>query len=446
MMHYVLGVHRLPIRSPAYCQHMSTFGFHPLAATSMTALGLIGISNFYHDFSFKREALRWYSKALQMTNAALASPAEAKSDTTLFATMLLSVFEATSNERSLIAWSNHIAGSESLIRMRGTKQFTSPSGRRMFKQVVSLATMNYMGMGKKVPDYILAMNKEIQKYEKYDDPANRFYHLHIDVVNFRAEVKQGDITDLRLIIERALELDKVAKTIFECQGPDWDYIVVQDGENNPSVFSNIYHIYPHMASALVWNWVRYNRIYIHDIIRNCLLTGFSMNPPVFFEARYTSLLQECQETLYQMQHDIIASIPQHLFDTPKSFSADLLRSDLQSTSPSIKFLWSNFSKQDVLIQPLEHDFSEDQIPVVRTSGGHSSLWALYVAGSTPIATPESQQFIITSLSRVSSEFGIHQAKILGNALKLKIHLDNTGQQPFELVPSYLPERGEHFED
>lgn len=456
MMNYTLGLDQPPIQSAAYNRHLSTFGFHPLIATSMTALGLAGISNIFLDANFKREAMQWYLKALQMTNAALASPAEVKSDNTLFATLLLSLFEATSNEKSLAGWSNHVSGSESLIRMRGVKQFSTSAGRRMYKQVVGLVTMNCMGMGKGLPEYVLAMNKEVQKHESIDDPGYRFFYLQIDTINFRAQILHGEITDLHAIVERALELDEVAKSIFKGSGSEWDFEVIQTDYGTPGVFGNSYHIYPHIAAAQVWNWVRYTRIYIHDIIRNSLIVGFSMTPPIFVGARYIRLLEESQETLYRMQYDILASIPQHLHDTPKNLtympqtsspspSTGSLTSSDPSSAGSSRFFWSNFRVQDFRSETMVEGVSDDRIPIVRISGGYSSLWALYVAGTTPIATPESQEFVLKSMNRIASEFGINQAKILANCLKLKVHLDSTGQVPYEIVPSYLPKEGEHYE-
>jgi hypothetical protein len=463
MVNYSLGLDQPPIQSDAYNRHLSTFGFHPLIATSMTALGLAGISNFCLDSNFKREAMLWYSKALRMTNAALASPTEVKSDSTLFATLLLSTFEATSNDTSLAGWSNHVSGSESLLRIRGPKQFNTPAGRRMFKQAIGLITMNCMGMGKKVPDYVDAMNKEVEKHERFDDPGNRYYYLHIDCINFRASILHLEITDLSAIIERALEIDEKAGQIFENSGPEWGFEVVHTGYGTPGVFGNSYHIYPHIAAAQVWNWVRYNRIYIYDIIRNCLIAGFGMTPPVFTGPRYVQLLQKSQEMLYQMQYDILASIPQHMHDTPKtlmSYTPRSTASTASSPSPSVdslgtpefptppgplKFFWSNFPDQNFRMLNMNPGVSEDRIPVVRVSGGYSSIWALFIAGTTPVATPESQQFVLKSLERIGIEFGINQAKVLRSALKLKAHLDATGKTEFKIVPDYLPNVGAHLE-
>lgn len=455
MANYAIGLDQPPLQSESYHRHLSTHGFHPIIATSMTALGLAGISNLCMNANFQREAMKWYLKALQMTNTALQSTTEVKSDNTLLATMLLSMFESTHNDTSLVGWSQHVDGSASLLRMRGASQFSTPAGRRMYMQTVGLLAMNCMGKGSPLPDYVHEMNKESKKYEDENDPPDRYYHLHIATIDFRAHVLQGKISKLEDIISRALELDQEAQDVFKSVGQEWAYEAFYTEGTVPGVFGSYYHVYPHMTAAQTWNWVRYNRIYLHDIIRNCLIVGFSMTPPALIGEKYAQLLQRSTQTLYTMQADILASIPQHLHDTPKS---PMVYQE-QPTSPSVsstssadspssppvqtKFFWSNFCETDPPQTSVTSTMAKDRLPIIRVSGGYSSLWALYTAGATPVATPESQEFVLKSFDRIANEFGINQAKVLSSALKMKIQLDTAGDQPFELVPTYLPQHGEH---
>lgn len=454
MSNYALGIDQPPLQSDQYHHHLATHGFHPIVATSMTALGLAGISNICMDVNFKREAMQWYSKALRMTNAALQSPSEVKADSTLLATMLLGVFEVTSNDRTLAGWSNHVEGSASLLRMRGKSQFRTAAGRRMYHQTVGLLTMNCMGRGEALPEYIHALNREVEKHEDRTDPANRFFHLHIDAIDFRAQIMNGQMTNLIQIIERALEIDGIAKRVFQ-DVEDWQYETVQTDTNTPGVFGNYYHIYPHSAAAQTWNWVRYNRIYLNDIIRNALILGFSITPPVLVGEKYTILLQECTQALYQMQADILASIPQHLHDTPKTSipysnnipaRPDTLMTRSSSDSDRTKLFWSNFRMQfsrNAYVTPASEN---ERLPIVRVSGGYSSLWALYIAGAMPVASPESQEYVLKSFQRIGAEFGINQSKVLAGALRLKKQLDERGAQPFKIAPQYMPMSGEHVQD
>ncbi|KAL5414866.1 hypothetical protein PMIN03_003001 [Paraphaeosphaeria minitans] len=478
MMSYASGVDLPPISSAAYNQHLSTFGFHPIVATAMTALGLAGTANLFMDSGLKREATSWYLDSLKMTNKALIKPSEAKSDHTLLATMLLSVFESTHNEFTFQGWLQHVQGSASLVQMRGLSQFQTPAGRRMYLQTVGLLAMKCMGMGIALPRFVHDMNKEVEKWEDGHDPGSRFFHVHIKVIDFRADILNRELTDFREIVDRAMEIDKKAMEMFDAVDSDWNYIVETCNEGTPGVFGKEYHIYPHLAAAQTWNWLRYIRIYIHDILRNALMAGFSSTPPVFVGRRYMELLNDSIETLYKMQSDIFASMPQYLHDTPKvpptwSDSTHVWRpqSALSHKSlppsppspPSIYTLspspfpsptgtsmgamkWGapttpiapSGSPKTFISNFVQHPTASinpefrtpatpgEQLPIVRVSGGYSSLWALYIAGSTPIASSESQVFVLSSLERVASEFGINQARVFASALRTKIELERTG--------------------
>lgn len=466
MMHYAVGLDQPPVTSAAYNQHLSTFGFHPMVATIMTALGLAGTANLFMDSGLEREATAWYLDALRMTNKALTKPSEAKSDNTLLATMLLSVFESTHNELSFQGWLHHVQGSSSLIRMRGISQFQTPAGRRMYMQTIGLLSMKCMGMGIALPRFVHEMNTEIKKFEDIDDPADRFFYIHIDVIDFRADILNHRLTDLNAIVERALILDEEAKRMFDGVGSDWNYVVETCDLGTPGVYGTEYHIYPHIAAAQTWNWFRYIRIYIHDILRNALIVGFSSKPPVFVGKKYMELLNESTETLYKMQSDIFASIPQFMHDTPKtpaswrparsttvgltpsssgisptmspSLSPSSSAMDSTEWDTSKEYLTSSRSPKTFISNFLAHstastipDFrtpgvSSAQLPIIRVSGGYSSLWTLFIAASTPIASSEAQAYALHSLERVASEFGINQGRVFARALRTKIELERTG--------------------
>ncbi|XPS81802.1 hypothetical protein M3J09_013727 [Ascochyta lentis] len=467
MSHYATGLDQPSIRSEAYNKHLATNGFHPLIATSMTALGLAGVANIYRDTALKSQATRWYLDAIRKTNSAITHPKEVTSDTTLLAITLLGMFEATSNEYTLHAWSEHVAGAASLVRIRGLNQFASPAGRRMYLHAIGLLTMNCLGDGSSLPAYVREMNEEIMKYSAGRDPRNRFFFLQQDVVNLRAEIMQDPAMSLQGILDRALELDLVAEKVFEDAGSEWSYDEVVLAEMSPLVFGATYHIYPSHATAQTWNWVRYTKIYIHDIIRNTILAGLSASPPAFVGTQYMLQLAKSVEQLQRVQSDILASVPQFLHDVPKvapplqSYPTPLPSPStiLSSTSPpspeSItepsfetgspqpfskphKLFFENFCSEGIPPEPslVSSENISDRLPIVRISGGHSTLWALYIAGSMPTAERATQEFIIRCLGRFEREFGIMQAKVLAAAMRLKM----ARQDVDGICPSYLPKQ------
>ncbi|EAT83158.2 hypothetical protein SNOG_09893 [Parastagonospora nodorum SN15] len=374
MTHYAIGLDQPSIASRAYSHHLSTDGFHPLVATTMTALGIAGVANLYMDSALKREATQWYLRAIKMANAAISSPTDVKKDTTLVAVNLLTMFEATFNNDSLVGWSNHVDGSALLVKLRGRDQLKTVAGRRMYLHTVGLVTINCMGKGETMPDYVKDINREVEAHLDHGDPRTAFFFLHQKTTDLRAYVLKQTASQVPDIINRALELDASAKSIFDRVSRDWDYHTVPCFDQVPGVFGSHYHIYPTHATAQTWNWVRYNRIYLHDIIRA--------------ESR-------------------------RFFQNFRSETVDLSKTG---------------NLNDCM----------DRLPIVRVSGGYSTVWALYVAGSMPTASAPSQKFVLHCLDRIEHEFGIMQASVFAKALRLKMELENSGETPLSLCPRYLP--------
>jgi hypothetical protein len=454
MTHYAVGLDQPSISSKTYNQHLSTDGFHPLIATTMTALGIAGVANMYMDPGLKREATRWYLNAIKMANAAISSPQDSRSDTTLFAVNLLTLFEATSNEDSFSGWSNHVDGSSLLIKLRGTGQVKTATGRRLYLHTVGLQTINCMGKSIALPNYVNKINEEIMQYIDTRDPRTAFFFLHVKTANLRARIINHKTVDISEIIDEALQLDAEAASIFEKADPEWNYDTVPCFEKVPGVFGHQYHVYRSHSAAQTWNWVRYNRIYFHDIIRNCILAGFATSPPPLDGPKYATLLGSSTQTLQQLQADIIASMPQFLHDTPMITPRNPSQA-FSSTPPLHSFLttplahntnldqrdfFKNFKDENVDIPSnlLNRESCTHRLPLVRVSGGYSSVWALYVAGSMPTASASSQDFVLHCLDRIEREFGIMQASVFSKALRFKRQLINSGETPLSLCPQYLP--------
>jgi hypothetical protein len=454
MANYAVGIDQPSITSKTYNQHLSTDGFHPLVATTMTALGIAGVANVYMDPELKREATRWYLKAIRMANAAIASPQEVRNDTTLVAINLLTMFEATSNEDSFSGWSNHVDGASLLIKLRGTDQVHTAAKRRLYLHTIGLLTINCMGKGISMPKYVHKINKEMLEHLNTNDPRTAFFFLHLQTADLRAHILNHTPVDLVDIIDEAVRLDAEAAAIFDNAAAEWNYDTVPCFGDVPGVFGHYYHVYHTHSAAQTWNWVRYNRIYFHDIIRNCILAGFAMSPPPLVGPKYATLLGSSTQTLQHLQAEIIASMPQFLHDTPmvtphdpsRVFSATpplqspAATPTTRSTSVNHMDFFRNFQQEsvDVPTDLLNRDSSIDRLPLVRVSGGYSSVWALYVAGSMPTASAASQDFVLHCLDRIEREFGIMQASVFAKALRFKRQLDNSGEIPLSLCPQYLP--------
>lgn len=59
------------------------------------------------------------------------------------------------------------------------------------------------------------------------------------------------------------------------------------------------------------------RILLNELVRSVLLNGFAADPPHFREQIYVTQLQQTTQTLYDVQDDILYTVPQHLFKLPQ---------------------------------------------------------------------------------------------------------------------------------
>lgn len=456
MANHAVGLDQPSTSSQAYNKHLSTNGFHPMVSATMTAIGIAGIANIYMDSELRREATQWYLRAIRMANEAISSPRDVRKDTTLVAINLLTMFEATFNQDDFEGWSNHVDGAALLVKARGRDQIYTAAGRRMYLHTVGLMTINCMGKGVRIPNYIDKINEEITEHLDMDDPRTAFFFLHLKSANLRAHILNSKTPDLKDIIDQALELDAMAAPIFQnAASPDWRYETVPCFDKIPGVFGHYYHVYPTHSTAQTWNWVRYTRIYLHDIIRNCILAGFAMSPPTLVEPKYATLLGSSTQMLQQLQGDIIASMPQFLHDTPmtppvptdhKFTNTVPFELPTPPTTPDNSpsrdqmHFFTNFQRENIDLpgELLNRDTATERLPLVRVSGGYSSVWALFVAGAMPTASAASQDYVLHCLDRVERDFGIKQASVFAKALRYKRQLVNSGEMPLSLCPRYLP--------
>jgi len=132
---------------------------------------------------------------------------------------------------------------------------------------------------------------------------------------------------------------------------------------------------------------------LNEIIRNTLLKGFASKPPIFTGTEYTAQFQISTDILYELQADILHSVPQHLGKFPKPS----MRSNT-STLVSINVGGSDFTNG-------------------RVSGGTFLIWPLWFAGVMDIATEEVRQFVIMTLKSVGDYMGIRLANVLAESVK-----------------------------
>ena len=367
---------------------------------SMKAVGLAGYSHSGHAPSLMKNARYQYLRAIQLTNAALQSRDDAKKDTTLMAIMILGIFEAVTgcNQQSVTAWAEHVAGAAALLKLRGREQFRTAGGRRMFIQTVSTLMVICMQRRLPLPDYIIEWTAETRKmFQGPPDPAWTVQELMMRFTNFRAAIHDGSISDPLVILAQCLELDGEYLEIFNDVPVGWRYQTIDVESDSDFIYNGRYHIYHDYWIAQMWNGMRTVRVILNEKIREILINGFAAKPPLFAKPEHTAQFQISTETLYQMQADILASVPQHLGFTSRSPpSPSAVTNPAQSSDMAATiFPWTNFNESN-----------EEKFPVVRASGPYFLLWPLWFAGVMDVATDPIREFAIRNLRFVGRTMGV----------------------------------------
>jgi hypothetical protein len=346
---------------------------------SMYAVGLASFSNHIHSPALTARARKGYVTALNLTNAALRSPTDAKKDSTLFAVMILGIYEtvAGTNAQSVLAWTSHVNGAAALVDYRGIEQFNSEAGQRLFYQVVSNLMISCLQRTTRMPQRIIELRNAATKIMITTRPIWDVATYIIDFTSFRADVRECRLGGPREIIEKALEIDKLFLDTFTDPPSDWMYESVFTDEDPHLVWKKSYHRFQHDWAPPIWNGMRTCRIMLHETIRDQLLSSASAISPAYMPAEADALESRSVSVCVEMGRDVMRSVPQ------QSSSGD--------------------PKQPRAVQ----------------AGTHHAyiIWPLYLVGGMDVASRNVKEWVVNRLRLMSEEEGIKQAGVVAGFLE-----------------------------
>ena len=433
---YVMGMD-----SPATGYSVWGPGVDQVVLSSMNAVGLASLANHAHVPDLMREAKKRYLTAIRLTNTALRSAVSVKKDSTLLAIMILSLYEAVGGDepRSLTAWKDHLHGAAALLKLRGPEQLNNSGGRRMFMQVMANLVTSCLLHEIELPDHITDLRAEAARYLQPNSLVLPYQDAMVLFTNFRALVRRGIICEPHIILRRALELDDTFASMFSDVPPLWEYQTVYTDADPDIVFSGYYHVYPDFLAAQMWNGMRVFRTMLNQMVRKTMLAHFLSEPTQSFSQEYVAQYRKSSQVLYQMQLDILASVPQHLGYTLTLSSRMSAQSSSTSDWSAHKLLWSGFNHHRHWDS--EGPESTANLPVVRLSGCHSLPWPLYLAAITDIATERDRRWVINILRSIGHSMGFQQAMVLASRLETKMNggVFQSEQEGRHYEPGFIPE-------
>ncbi|CAI7618733.1 unnamed protein product [Penicillium viridicatum] len=372
-----------------------------LARIAIRAVGLAGLASTTGADSVMRKARSSYAEAIERVNVALVDSRVARNDSAIFAVMVLGLFESItcSGDESLEAWKCHINGAASLLILRGTSQFHTRQGLQIFGEAVSHVLTLCSRYDQPIPPRLRYLRVEMERKVNGKSPSWILSTAHIEVMNLYNQVQPEQATPFLIgewetLLSHAAELSQRLETLFAELPVSWRFKTVSDPTANPRlVFQGKYHIYYNTWIAKVWDGMRACRIILNQVIYCLLLReGLTWAPLEFSDGgAYTSLLQRTSDTTTVMRDDILASVPQMLGFIQHEATTGASYMDCSSTA--------------------------DPTRLVPASGAYFVVWYLYLAGSLPINTPETREWIVDRLRAIRSTTGIQKAAYLADMIE-----------------------------
>ncbi len=414
--------------------------------TLTTAVRAVSFASYAHRMRSGElaNASRYqYASAIGFTNNALQCPVRAVKDTTLLSILILGMYEVITgmNQRSIKAWMEHVHGSAALLNLRGPEQLRHPIGRRLFVQAMTGILVTSIQLSLPMPQNIMDMAKTLpDMIPSHDIYGRKAYGIHltlIDANNFRHAVDSKKTTDLLEIMSKSLEIDRRLAVVYDIPNPGWQYTVLTSNDHE-HVFGGVYHLYPDLLTANLWNAMRVMRTLLHEGIKTALLRGFAARPPIFTQPEHTAQLQTSMDLCYTLHMAIVASVPQHLGYVKQTgtvarqqhptFEESLTKplSSINLFMPSrelpLRDVVSDICRNAAAPNYPMHNHPM-QVVEARSSGGLNLMWPLFFAATRDISSPEVQAYCVKILRRIAEEMGIQQALVLAKVVESKTDIE-----------------------
>ncbi|KAF2735418.1 hypothetical protein EJ04DRAFT_563433 [Polyplosphaeria fusca] len=355
-------------------------------ATNAVALAACG--NYPGRQELLREAATTYGKALKRLNDDLKDPAVSKSDETVLAILLFSLYETimTTND-TITAWGNHIDGAVALTKLRGNEQFKNPVSHDVFRAVRTMMITSCVQRSKPVEPFPGKHGWIGSESSDDENIANRLTLICIDLPNIRARAialttspfTETLVAEARAILEFAQLVDANLQEWYHTLPKDWQYktvaVVSELPENvaESEHWIGSQHVYEDVHLASIINDYRVCRIFCQHVVIACInwleAGGSYAIPGATDSAMYV---------IQAMADEISACVPFHL-------SYDM--------------------------QPRAKELGQDS-DAAEAFGGYSLVWPLYVAANAESVPQRQRDWLSGRLFIIGAKFGLSSAQVL----------------------------------
>jgi hypothetical protein len=348
---------------------------------AMEAVSLVHFS--YHAYSptALEGAKNIYISALQRTSKALQSPKALWSDATILTALLLDLYEkfTSCGPRHITAWTSHVNGALTLVRLRGLDHFQTPD---MIKMLVRISTNNLIsciGSESSVPPGLIQLRSYAGQYLDVRDPKWMLSDIMVEYAQLRSDIRKG-LVSLEESIRRSLEVDGQLEHLVLSMPASWQYHTTTREGDSEQLFSAHYDIYPGRHVTQAYNVIRLVRIFLNEHIVEHWWEDSSAEIT-------SSSISNWVSNIETLRNDICASAHQYTDSTIHT------RSGTHPRCPS--------QDQDC----------------------YSLIFPLYVAGRSHAAPIAIRQWIISQLYHIRDYFNVRNADVVAKILESGQDLD-----------------------
>lgn len=366
----------------------------------------------------------------------------------MLSVLVLGLFEMIggSRARGLEAWQKHLNGAAALARMRGMSSFRSPAGMRMFVMLTQNILIACIQNELPMPKDLLEMRREVASMLQDRSSGFEIYSAMYKILQLRYDIKQGRATDLDQMLDNFTDAEDDFERALSLFPESWGYHKCRLPQPlRPGFFDNVYHVYPNLKIARIWNGLRTCRLLILETMVEELRKGFSHVPVGLVPKRHQSEYQKAKFKMERIALAILASVPQH-FDLLSTLDG---AGDLVTPTPSPDDFWPQMPEGDLAEELGSKDATSaessgaddedhcDQSPslnnimqakdaeeraerfILLSSVTNSIVWPLYLVGMSTASSASMKAFVVERLRAMYTETGVTQARGLAELIAVR---------------------------
>ncbi|KAL8942556.1 MAG: hypothetical protein Q9216_001600 [Gyalolechia sp. 2 TL-2023] len=305
---------------------------HEHLERSLDAVALAYLNYQSRSSSVKEEARQSYISAIGCTSAALQHPGYATQDATILAILLLDLYEKITGKEPTFggAWTAHLSGALTLVKLRGNQQFDDHRVIRMLMRLSTNLLISCVASGRPVSSELVALRNTIAAHlPKPIDPKWRESDLMIEFAGLRQDIQNGLLSDNEAILS-LVNLDAKFVRLGLEAAPPWQYKTVQVGAKSSHHYESFHHIHPAENVAQMWNTLRLTRILLNELIA----VRSSDDQKKRVATLELDAIHQCAiRAINEMASDICASLPPYIKDLPISFTEAVVNDGAEIVNP-----------------------------------------------------------------------------------------------------------------